>query len=122
MNTEVFSPYIVIRAHNPVRGDNLNMGIVLFTPDSALVAITRDKARLRAVHPDFCALPLQQWEDQLQQALSGYALKLTIEQQIALLPMLVQPFSCDTTAGMTVLDSADPSNTLYALMAWQVFM
>lgn len=120
MNTETFAPFVILHAQNAVRGESLNAGIVLFTPNGAVVALTQDASRLKAIHPDFGAVHLGQWADKVQTALAGYATKLTVQQQIALLPLLVHPFIADSEPGSTELNEANPQATLASLMAWQV--
>jgi hypothetical protein len=120
MTHDTFAPFVVLRAQNTLRGESLNVGIVLFTPQCALVAISQDVTRIKALHPDFGAVHLAQWASQLQTALERYAQQLSVQQQIALLPLLASPFVADSTPGTTKLNLVEPQETLLALMAWQV--
>ncbi|MCR8961173.1 hypothetical protein M0765_026615 [Variovorax sp. S2] len=121
MKVDVFSPFVLLRAVDPVRGESLNAGVVLFTPTGALVAAAPDAARIKALHPDFVALSMSAWAERLQESINSLAKSLPeIAQQIAMLPLLCQPFVADTEPGTTLLNLDRPQETLDALMAWQV--
>ena len=119
MTDSIPTPYVVLRAcSDQARGEQLNAGIVLFTPEGPLVSIGRDKARLKALHPDFAALGVDGWAEGLQHALRS--LGQSAEQQQALLQICAHPFKVDTEHGMTMLNLDDPRETLDKLMAWLV--
>lgn len=121
MSNSVQFPFVVLRARDHVRGESLNAGIVLFAFGRAIVGVTPDTARLKAMHPDYAALRLGAWARDLEKALAEYADKLPeVSQQIALLPLLAHPFTPDPQPGFTDIDGANPEATLATLMRWQV--
>lgn len=121
MRTETFAPFVVLRAVDKVRGESVNAGIVLFTPDGVMVGVAPTANRIKALHPDFAAVSLAAWREGLQSALKSFAVKLPdIAQQIAMLPLLCQPFTADTEPGSALLNADNPQETLEALLTWQV--
>ncbi|QOF76048.1 DUF3037 domain-containing protein [Variovorax sp. 38R] len=121
MKADTFTPFVLLRAVDQVRGESLNAGVVLFTPNGALVGAAPDSSRIKALHPDFGVVSTATWAERLQESLNKFAKTLPeIAQQIAMLPLLCQPFVADTEPGTTLLNADDPQQTLDALMTWQV--
>jgi len=121
MTHSTTSPYVVLRAcSGQARGEYINAGIVLFTPEGPLVSLTSDLPRLRSFHPDFAALKTDGWAEGLQHALRSLA--LSVEQQIAMLSLCAHPFKPHPEVGFTVLEHSDPRLTLDKLTRWLVSM
>ena len=119
MKNTATAPYVVLRAYSgQARGERLNAGIVLFTPEGPLVSISKDKVRFRALHPDFSALSTDGWAEGLQHALQS--MRLSLDQQLALLPMCAHPFKPDSAVGSANLNLDDPRETLDMLTKWLV--
>lgn len=121
MKSDTFAPFVVLRAVDQARGECMNAGIVLFANGKATVATTPDTKRLKHLHPDYAALSMDDWTARLQASLDDMVGKLTEpEQQMALLPLLCKPFTCDSTPGTAVVKDDAPWATLHELLQWQV--
>lgn len=120
MSTPFHAPFVVLRAQDRQRGESLNAGVVLLAPEGPLVGLHADVRRLRAVNPDFAAVPLDGWAADVQTALAEHAQKLDSSQLIALLPLLVQPFVADTEPGITEIGDAGAAAEVERLLTWLV--
>lgn len=63
--------YLLLRAvPDSVRGEALNVGIIVFANDDVSVHVSSEGWRLRALHPNLGELDLDEWADDLQVELS----------------------------------------------------
>lgn len=121
MKSDTFAPFVVLRAVDQVRGECMNAGVVLFSDGKATVATAPNSNRLKHLHPDYAALSMTDWAARLQATLDDMASKLgSLDQQMAMLPLLCKPFVCDSTPGTTVVKDDTPAETLIDLLQWQV--
>lgn len=121
MKPDTFAPFVMLRAVDSVRGESVNAGVVLFAQSGILVGAGESSSRLRALHPDFGAMDVRSWAERLQEQLAKYAERLPDPaQQVAMLPLLCQPFVADTEPGLTQIDETNPRAALEHLLEWQV--
>lgn len=110
------APYTLLQARSVRSEEALNVGVVLYAPGGSLVAIHGDRARLRALHPDFGALQLAGRAEALQEFLQSYEQRLNPEQQHMALRWFAKPFQpLGEHPALTVLHD-DPKQTLTELM------
>ncbi len=64
-------PFVLLRARpDDLRGEQVNVGLVLFTLEGPRVYFEATMARLQALHPDFEALEPGRWVTELEQVLN----------------------------------------------------
>jgi hypothetical protein len=121
MNTDTPAAFVLLRALDAGRGEAVNAGVILFAPAGPMVAMAPTNARIRALHPDFAALPLKLWGERLQEALRKTANGgADVKQQLALLALYCQPFSPSPEPGVTMLSGDNAADALASLLEWQV--
>jgi hypothetical protein len=121
MNAELQAPFVVLRATDDGRGESMNAGVILFSPTGPLVGMAPSSLRIRALHPDFAALPLKAWGARLEAALRKLAAEgADVATQLAVLPLYCQPLTPSGEPGTTLVTQDNASEVLASLLEWQV--
>lgn len=95
------------------RSESLNVGLVAWPFGSIpILMLDHSPSRLRALHPNLARMDLDVWK---RSVLAELASVDDLENQLALLPHLVQPFSADVVAGLAESDPGHEHDTLDAL-------
>ena len=90
-----------------IRGERINVGVVgLPSNGRPVVRFDASPARLRAINADLARLNLSGWADDLEETLAELHDQ---ETQIAMLPVLVRPFTLHEEHGYSVRDEAPES-------------
>jgi hypothetical protein len=95
--------YFLLRAvPDRVRGEFLNVGIVIFADEKARVFVTYDHWRLRALHPNFGVLDIQKWATDLESELNSLP---SNESRHFFLSAIGGPIIVDEEPGQLVVDN-----------------
>ena len=99
------NPFVILRAVTSApRSECLNIGIVAWSDQgNPHVLLDRSPSRLRALHPNLARIDLEGWSKRLKEELARIE---GVENQIALLPHMIQPFRVDEVPGCVVSDQA----------------
>lgn len=100
------TPFLILRAVTSApRSESLNIGLVAWTElGKPLVMLDRSPSRLRALHPNLARIDLDGWSKRLCEELGRID---GIDNQITLLPHMVQPFRVDEVPGVIISDDMD---------------
>ena len=99
--------YFVLRAvPDQVRGESLNVGLVVFVDERVQVFVGTEHWRLRALHPNFDALNITKWAQELEAELQTLP---SNESRRFFLSSIGGPITIDEEPGQLM---ADPGNSL----------
>jgi hypothetical protein len=97
--------YVVLRfVPDPMRGEALNAGIVVFKPGRPLVYLDIDERRLKALHPDLGSLDYAGWADRITEQLTALENR---DEQLAWLVHGLSPLTIDRSIGQLEGDSPE---------------
>lgn len=95
--------YFVLRAiPDLVRGETLNVGLVIFVDDTVSVRVGQEHWRLRALHPNFDALDITRWAQELEAELQTLP---SNESRRFFLSSIGGPITIDEVPGQLIIEN-----------------
>lgn len=120
MTSRIVNFSLLRAAPDELRGESLNVGLVVFDGKATRVHFSAPPWRLRALHPDFDQIDPTEWSEQMESLLADIP---TVEQKVQHLQFVGGAVKCDTSLGQIDVPSDESYDTtiealLTRFVAW----
>ena len=104
---------ILRAAPDELRGESMNVGVVVFDGADTSVRLTAPVWRLRALHPDFDQIDPLAWSQEMEGALAEAK---TVEDKVLYLQFLGGAIKCDAKLGQVDVPNGETSGATIAML------